>query len=98
MRGYNGIPLLRNAAGTPLTVAIGAVGANTTAEVTVAVTGARVGDGVMVIPRAACEAGYGPISARVSAANVVSVQFMNTTAGGLPAAAQLFDVVIYPQN
>jgi hypothetical protein len=98
MRSFNGSPFAQNPAATPLNLAQNAVAANTTAVATATVTGARTDSFVIVRPRAALDAGLGVCGARVSALNTVSVTFMNTTAGALPAgAAGLdFDVMVLP--
>lgn len=95
MRMFNGQPVPQTAANAGV-IAIGAVGANTTAILTVACPGARVGDFVVVKPAAALEAGYSLTCGYCAVAGTVSVVAMNTTAGALPAAAQAFGVMCLP--
>ncbi len=64
----------------------GAIGAGATAELTVAVLGAVVGDGVSVSPLAAPEAGL-VWCGRVSAPDVVTVRMANVTAAPIDPAA-----------
>jgi len=95
---FNGQPCPQNPVATPGTVAINAVAANTTVLDTVACPGARVGDFVVVRPNGVPELGMMFGAARVSAANVVEVPIMNTTAAALPAAAQTYDVMCLPSS
>ena len=62
---------------TPVSVA-----ANTVAEQDFTVTGATTKDAVVVSP-SGTTAGVGALPARVSAANTVTVPFVNATAGAL---------------
>lgn len=63
------------------------IAAGATAELTITVTGAAVGDAVALAPPATVEAGV-VWSARVSAANTVTVRMANVTSGAIdPAAA-----------
>lgn len=98
MRGFNGNPLAQNPTATPGNIAQNACAANTTVAVNVTVTGARTDSFVAVKPRSALDLGLGIVGAYVSAANTVTVYFMNTTAGALPAGAAgiNFDVMVMP--
>ena len=66
------------------------VAANTSAEQEIAVSGVSVGDFVAVTKPTA-QAGIGIVGARVSATDVVSVTFMNTTAAGVtPTGSEVY--------
>ena len=71
------------------TLAPAAVGANTTAEQTFAVPGLQVGDSVD-INKASHQAGLSIGNVRVSAANTLAIQFVNTTAGSLTPATEQY--------
>lgn len=58
------------------------VGANTTAEQTFTVPGLKLGDHVVVNPPGVTT-GVLLVNARVSAANTIALQYMNTTGGGV---------------
>ena len=58
------------------------VGANTTAEQTFTVPGLKLLDHVSVCPPG-ITTGVALVAARVSAANTLALQYMNTTAGGV---------------
>ncbi len=100
MRLFNGRPCVENPPAVPGNLPQNGCAANTTAIDTVACPGAAVGDFIGVRPAAAMEAGLGIVGAYCAAANVVSVVFMNTTAGALPAGAagQDYHVQCYPRN
>lgn len=66
-----------------VSTALTAVGAASTATVSVAVADAQVSDGVVVTPLAAIEAGLGVVGARVSVAGTVVIQLINPTAGAI---------------
>ncbi len=65
------------------------IAANTTAELTITVTGAASGDNVYVAPTGAPEAGL-VWSAYVSAANTVTVRMANVTTGAIDPAARTY--------
>jgi hypothetical protein len=64
-----------------------AVGANTTAEQMFAVQGLSVGDSVDV-NKASHQTGLSIGNVRVSAANQLAIQFVNTTAGSITPTAE----------
>jgi len=68
-----------------------AVGAATCAEQDFTVAGLKVGDFVDVSPPS-ITAGVAPICARVSAANTLTVTFVNPTAGSLTPAAGVYQI------
>ena|SRR5579859_3569392 len=70
----------------------GALTTGTSEIVTVAVTGAVIGDVVFVSCAVAQTAGI-QVTGRCDAANVVSIEFSNTTAGSLTPAAGVYTVV-----
>lgn len=71
-----------------VTVDLGSLAANTTAEFTISVPGARAGSGVVLGPPAALEADLVAFG-RVSADDVVTVRVLNPTAGAIdPVEAQ----------
>lgn len=76
-----------------VTVDIGAVAANTSEEETFTLTGAKVGDFVAV-SKSSLEAGIVFGSARVSAADTIAVQVINTTAGSIDEASETLRVLI----
>ena len=61
----------------------------TAAEQAITVTGAAVGDAV-IVNKPSCTAGVGIVGARVTAANTVGVVFANATAGDLNPAAETY--------
>ena len=61
----------------------------TTAEQTVTVPGAKVGDMVFV-NKPTCTTGIGLGGARVSAANTVAITFVNPTAGNIDPASEVY--------
>jgi len=65
-----------------------------TAFIDMAVNGAVIGSTVTVSPRGDMENGVIIASARVSAANVVRVKFVNATGGDIDPAAIDFDVTV----
>lgn len=71
-----------------------AVGAATTAEQTVTVTGVLPGDIVLSYGKPTNTAGAMPVNARVSAANTVAVTFVNPTAGSIDPAQEVWTFVI----
>jgi hypothetical protein len=71
-----------------------AVATATTAEQSVTVTGVKVGDIVVSYNKPANTAGAMPVNARVSAADTVSVSFVNPTAGSVNPASETWTFVI----
>jgi hypothetical protein len=71
------------------TLAPSAVGANTTVEQTFTVPGLQVGDSIDV-NKASHQAGLSIGNVRVSAANTLAIQFVNTTAGSLTPATEQY--------
>lgn len=69
-------------------ITISALAAGAEEDLTLTVTGAAIGDHVIVSPAAAPEAGVGFVLAWVSAANTVSVRVHNFGASGLTGGAQ----------
>lgn len=59
-----------------------------------AITGAAIGDTVIVNPRALVETGLAQGECFVSAANTVSCTYVNPTIAGIDPAAQNFDVTV----
>ncbi|MFM0566959.1 hypothetical protein PQQ88_01250 [Paraburkholderia caledonica] len=66
-----------------------AVGANTTAEQTFSVPGLQVGDSID-INKASHQAGLSIGNVRVSAAGVLAIQFVNTTAGSITPTSEQY--------
>lgn len=66
-----------------------AVAANTTAEQTFTVPGLQVGDS-LDINKASHQAGLSIGNVRVSAANTLAIQFVNTTAGSITPASEQY--------
>jgi hypothetical protein len=65
------------------------VGANTTAEQTFIVPGLQVGDSIDV-NKASHQAGLSIGNVRVSAANTLAIQFVNTTAGAITPTSEQY--------
>jgi hypothetical protein len=80
----------------PVTVDIGnaATGNGTFGTGTVTVSGAAVGDAVLVFPRTAYTAGA-PVVGDVSAANTVRLTVLNNSAGAVDYASQVYDIVVF---
>lgn len=78
--------------GTP-----GAVGANTTAEYSVTVTGVAVAtDEVLRVIKPTHQAGLAIGNVRVTADNTVAVQFVNCTGGGItPTASETYTFFVW---
>lgn len=66
--------------------------ANSSSETTVAVPGLEVGDFVAV-NKPTLEAGLGIANVRVSAANTLAVQFINTTAAAINEVAETYVIL-----
>lgn len=70
------------------------VAANTTAEQTFTVPGAKVGDYVYV-NKPSAQAGLGIVGARVSATNTVGITFSNNTGAGITPTASEAYLIFY---
>lgn len=70
------------------------VAAATCAETSVTISGALVGDVIVMSPPASLEAGLCASGARVSAADTVQVRLCNVTAGAVDGAALTWSYVI----
>lgn len=89
-----------NVAGISLvTVAVdlGSVAANTSEEETATVPGVKVGDFVVCMD-SALSAGQVIANARVSAADTVMIQVINTTAGAIDAASRSMKFLVIRQD
>lgn len=71
-----------------------AVATITTAEQDVTVIGVKVGDIVMTVNKPTLTAGVGIVNARVKAADTISLQFVNPTAGSVNAGSEVYTIVI----
>ena len=75
------------------------IGAATTSSQVFTVPGVRVGDVVTVNAPVALNAGLGVVNAFVTAADTVSVRFINATAGAIdPAAGTYLFYVTRPES
>lgn len=80
------------------TVDLSSVAANTSEEETATVSGVNLGDVVICID-SSLEAGQVVAQARVSAANTVTLQVINTTGSAIDAASKTMTfLVIRPEN
>lgn len=70
------------------------VAANITAEQNFTIAGVQAGDFVDVYAQVAQTAGIGVVNSRVSAANVLTVSFSNSTAGALVPVAGFYAMII----
>lgn len=68
---------------------VASVAVNTVAEQDFTISGLRVGDFVSVC-KPALSAGLGVVNARVKAADTLSIQFVNATAGAINPAAETY--------
>lgn len=68
------------------------VGANTSADQNFTIAGLQSGDFVDVNLQGAQTAGIGIVNAWVSAANVMTIRFQNSTAGALTPAAGIYGI------
>jgi hypothetical protein len=75
-------------------VDLASVGANTTAEQDVTVTGLLAGDIVLCVNKPTGSAGAGIVNARVKAADVLAVTLVNATAGAIDVASETWWVVV----
>lgn len=78
-----------------LTYDFGSINAQTQATQTVTVTGAAVGDAVLVRPSTAVNGLI--IDGTVTAANVVTVRAANYSAGSINPASQVYTVICFQQ-
>lgn len=78
-------------------VDLGSVAANTSEEETATVTGVKVGDFVLCMD-SALSAGQVIGQARVSAADTVTLQVINTTAGAIDAASRTMTFLVIRQD
>lgn len=76
------------------TVDLGSVAANTSEEETATVTGVKTGDVVVCID-SSLDAGQVVAQARVSAANTVTLQVINTTGSGIDAASKTMTFLVF---
>ena len=72
---------------------VASVAANTTVEQTVTATGLKVGDIILAVIKPTLSAGLGVLQGRVSAADTLSVQLINTTAAPIDPAPESYTVV-----
>ncbi len=70
-----------------------AIAANTTAEQTVTLSGLKTDDIILAVIKPTVTAGVGIIQSRVSAADTLAVTWINTTAGSLNPAEEVYTVV-----
>lgn len=75
------------------TVDLGSVAANTSEEETATLLGAKLGDVVLCID-SSLNAGQVIAQARVSAANTVTLQVINTTASAIDAASKTMTFLV----
>lgn len=75
-----------------ITISPAQVAANTTAEQTFTVTGARVGD-VVFVSKPTAQAGLGVVNVRVTASNTIGITFSNNTGSPItPTASEVYQV------
>jgi len=77
-----------------VTVDLASVAANTTAEQNITVTGAQVGDTVIVEAASGINAGLGVVNARVASANTVALRMINATGSAIDAASATWYVTL----
>lgn len=65
-----------------------------TAEQDITVPGVQVGDIVLTVSKPSHTSGVTICNTRVKAADTISVQFVNPTAGGVNAASETYTIVI----
>ena len=76
------------------TVDLGSVAANTSEEETATVTGVKTGD-VVVCVNSSLDAGQVIADARVSAANTVTLQVINTTGSPIDASSKTMTFLVF---
>jgi hypothetical protein len=79
------------------TINFGTVSATSTSTQTVTLTGAKVGENVVVNPRAALASSIQIDYCRVSATNTIEIRIYNRSGGGV-AVNQAFDIIVFPNN
>lgn len=77
----------------PITITPVAVPAATAAEQVFSVAGVNVGDAVSITPPG-ITAGAAPVCARVSAAGVIAITFMNATAAAVTPLAGVYQISV----
>ena len=70
------------------------VASATSAEQTFTVTGLQAGDIVVAVNKPTATTGVGIVGARVSAADTLALTFMNSTAGAVDPASEVYTVVV----
>lgn len=75
----------------------GTVGANTTAEIDVSISGIRSTDIVIAVNKPTHSAGLGVSNYRVKADDTVSIQFINTTGVGISPGAETYAIIVLEQ-
>jgi hypothetical protein len=71
------------------------VAAATTAEQTVTVPGLKLGDYVLDVSKPTNTVGVAIVNARVSAANTLTVVWMNATAGAVDPASETYTMLVF---
>jgi len=77
---------------------VASVTANSTIEADFAVPGLFVGDTILATEKPTHQAGIGIVGARVKAADILSIQYMNTTAGGVVPTDEDYKVTVLRIN
>ena len=73
-----------------------AVAANTTAAQSLTVSGLAVGDIILKVDKPTAQAGLGIVGSRVSAANTLSLTFVNATAASItPTASESYQITVH---
>ena len=73
-----------------------AVAANTTAAQSLTVSGLAVGDIVLKVDKPTAQAGLGIVGSRVSAANTLSLTFVNATSSSItPTASESYVITVH---
>lgn len=73
------------------------VAANTTVEQSVTVKGLKTDDIILSVIKPTLEAGLGVLQGRVSAADTLAIQLINTTGSAIDAGSEVY-TVIYIKN
>lgn len=79
------------------TINFGTIGATSTSTQTVSVTGANIGENVIINPRVALSASIQIDYCRVSAANLVEIRLYNRSGAGV-VVNQSFDITVIPNS
>ncbi len=78
---------------------LSSVGANTTAEQTVAVSGLLASDVIVGVSKPTAQAGLGIVGQRVSSAGNIGITFSNNTGSGIvPTASEVYKVTVFRAN